>query len=173
MTAPSAVPVLSYPIQERESERLSFLSQSDIMDSEAETAFDSVTRRVKDHFGVEIALVSLVDQNRQWFKSRCGIDVSETIRDVAFCNYTILSTDVMVVNDAQADLRFHNNPLVTGSPYIRFYAGAPIIVPDGLVLGTLCLIDSQPRDTFTDEQAAELSRAASAVSQLIQKKVSS
>ena len=106
-----------------------------------------MARRV---FGVEIALVSLVDENRQWFKSKAGLDASQTGRDISFCGHAILGNELFLIEDTLKDERFHDNPLVTGPPNIRFYAGAPLRYMNGNKLGTLCLIDSQPR-TLNDE----------------------
>ena len=92
-----------------------------------------------------IALVSLVDANRQWFKARCGLDATETSRDISFCGHAILGGGTFVIENALEDTRFSDNPLVTGAPYIRFYAGAPLASDDGFKLGTLCIIDDQPR----------------------------
>lgn len=102
-------------------------------------------------FGVSTALVSLVDADRQWFKSHVGLDVAETPRDVSFCGHAILSDEIMTVADATKDVRFSENPLVVGSPDIRFYAGCPIVGPGGAKLGTLCIIDQAPRELSTEE----------------------
>lgn len=159
-------------ISSREDERLEALHASNILDSHPEESYDAITLRAKDTFNVPVALISLIDKNRQWFKSACGIDTKETDRDIAFCSYSILSEEVMVVLDATKDARFRDNPLVTGEMHIRFYAGAPIIVPDGLMLGTLCIVDTKPRDAFTQQEKRLLAMMAKEVSQLIQEKAS-
>lgn len=134
-----------------EYERIALLHALDLLDSPAEPSFDRITRLVARTLRVPIALVSLVDTNRQWFKSRVGLDTLETPREFAFCAHTVLQESPMVIGDASEDDRFAGNPLVTGDPNIRFYAGAPIFTCDGLVLGTLCAIDSQPRVLMQDE----------------------
>ena len=103
-------------------------------------------------FGVSIALVSLVDEDRQWFKSRQGLEAPETGRDISFCGHAILGGDIFEIPDARADPRFADNPLVTGEPQIRFYAGAPLATSEGYRIGTLCLIDGQPRQLSEDER---------------------
>jgi len=141
--------------------RLAALHGLRILDSVPEEEFDRLTRWAVDHFQVPIALISLIDAERQWFKSTCNFGLPETLRDVAFCNYTILSRRPTVVEDACADPRFRNNPLVTGEPHIRFYAGAPIVTPEGYAIGTFCIIDRQPRrlalsDQYVLRQLAEM-----------------
>ena len=133
------------PLPANESERLSALRDYAVLDTSPEPAFDRITRVASAVFGVPIALVSLVDEERQWFKSCMGLDACETGRDVSFCAHAIHSDDVMVVTDAREDPRFRENPLVTGPPGIRFYAGAPLESPDGFKIGTLCVIDTTPR----------------------------
>jgi diguanylate cyclase (GGDEF)-like protein len=128
-----------------ESERLKALRLADILDTDPEERFDRLTRMAKRVFGVSIALVSLVDENRQWFKSKAGLDACETGRDISFCGHAILGNDIFVIEDALLDERFVDNPLVTGDPKIRFYAGAPLRYLDGNKLGTLCIIDQEPR----------------------------
>lgn len=135
---PPAIPV-------DEASRLDALRSLNILDTAAEERFDRLTRLAKRAFGVPIALVSLVDANRQWFKSCQGLSVSETPRHVSFCGHAILSREVLVVPDALLDERFHDNPLVLGEPKIRFYAGCPLAAPNGSRLGTLCLVDREPR----------------------------
>lgn len=135
-----------------EQARLEKLESYKILDTEQEEAFDRITRIVAESTGVSISLVSLVDANRQWFKSRYGLDAAETNRDIAFCSHAIKSEDVMVVEDATKDERFRSNPLVLGHPNIRFYAGAPLVTPDGYKLGTLCAIDDQPGKLSDDHR---------------------
>ena len=133
-----------------EAERLSTLRALNILDTSPEERFDRLTRLAKRLFGVPIALVSLVDEDRQWFKSCQGLSASETPRDVSFCGHAILGSDIFLIPDATQDPRFHDNPLVTDAPFVRFYAGCPLVVPNGSKLGTLCLIDREPRD-FSEE----------------------
>lgn len=134
-----------------------------ILDTPPEEAFDRITQVAARFFKVPVALVSLVDRNRQWFKSRHGLDVPETPRDVAFCAHTILTDEILLVENAATDLRFAANPLVVGPPHIRFYAGAPLITPQGNRLGTLCIIDFKPRPAFSDSERADLKRFADMV----------
>lgn len=145
-----------------EIERLAALRQYEILDSGSETAFDDLALLAAHICGTPIALVSLIDEQRQWFKARVGLDVEQTPRDVAFCAHAIHGREVMVVEDAQADERFDDNPLVTSEPAIRFYAGAPLITDDGYAIGTLCALDRRPR-TLTPEQVHVLSILARAV----------
>ncbi len=128
-----------------ESARLSALCDLKLLDTPAEARFDRITRITQHVFGVAIALVSLVDAERQWFKSRQGLDVFQTPRDVSLCGHAILSEEVLYVPDALQDARFADNPLVTGVPRIRFYAGAPLHAAGGERVGTLCIIDTTPR----------------------------
>ena len=132
-----------------ERERLFFLRSTGLLDSTASEAFDRITRLACQLFDVPIALVSLVDENRQWFKSCVGIDMRESARDVSFCTHTVDAGSALVVEDAQQDPRFFDNPFVTGYPGIRFYAGVPLLLPSGHALGSLCIIDSEPR-AFSD-----------------------
>ncbi len=148
-----------------EIERLKELARLDVLDTAAEPLFDGLVKLASVTFRTPIALISLVADDRQWFKSCIGLEVSGTSRDVAFCDYAIRGDDVMVVLDATADPRFCNNPLVTGDPKIRFYAGAPLITARGYKIGTLCLIDPRSRDDFTAQEAAQLRAMANAVMQ--------
>lgn len=143
--------MLSPVVPANEKQRLQTLRDLNLLDTPAEERFDRVTRLAKQVFGTPIALVSLVDADRQWFKSRQGLDAEQTPRNVSFCGHAILGDKIMVVNDASADERFCDNPLVCGDPNIRFYAGYPIGAPDGSRIGTLCIIDRQPRE-ITREQ---------------------
>lgn len=134
-----------FPITGSEPERLAELAAYKVLDTAAERVFDDVVRLAQSMFGVATSTVSLIDGDRQWFKARIGLDVGETGRDAAFCGHAILEGDVMVVPDALADERFADNPLVTGPPHIRFYAGAPLTTPTGFNIGTLCIFDPAPR----------------------------
>ncbi|WP_461605861.1 GAF domain-containing protein, partial [Aeromonas allosaccharophila] len=140
-------------VPDNEPLRLDALRRLAILDSPAEERFDRITRMARNMFDVPIALVSLVDENRQWFKSCCGLPVLETPRDISFCGHAILGEELFVVEDAAQDPRFSDNPLVTGEPHIRFYAGHPLEVGNGLKLGTLCIIDSKPRCFSPRDQA--------------------
>lgn len=133
-------------IPANEVERLHVLRALALLDTEKEERFDRLTRVATRMFNVPIALVTLVDSERQWFKSSVGLEIKETSRDISFCGHAILGDDILVINDATKDDRFVDNPFVKGDPNIRFYAGRPICTPDGFKIGTLCLIDSQPRD---------------------------
>jgi diguanylate cyclase (GGDEF)-like protein len=123
-----------------------------ILDTPPEERFDRLTRLARRLFGVPIAAVTLVDSKRQWFKSHPGLDASETPRDISFCGHAILDNELFLVNDALLDERFADNPLVTGDPNIRFYAGYPLTVDNGSRLGTLCLIDVKPRALDDEER---------------------
>ena len=143
-----------------EQARLETLRSLGILGTAAEERFDRLTRMAKRLFGVSIALVSLVDENRQWFKSCVGLSVSETPRDISFCGHAILGDDFFIIPDTSADERFADNPLVLNDPYIRFYAGCPLRAPNGHKLGTLCIIDRQPRSFGKDELEALADLAA-------------
>lgn len=129
----------------REALRIEALRDYKILDTEPHPAFDAVTKAAALAFDVPMALVSLVDENRQWFKSKVGLDACETPRDISFCTHAIKGVDAFIVEDALEDERFKDNPLVVGEPHIRFYAGMPLIDGDGFALGTLCIIDKKPR----------------------------
>ncbi len=137
-----------------EEQRLQGLRSLNILDTPPEERFDRLTRMAKRLLRVPIALVSLVDENRQWFKSCQGLDVSETPRDVSFCGHTILSDEPLIINNALEDERFCDNPLVIDEPKIRFYAGYPLHVPGLGYMGTLCVIDYEPRELDQDDMEA-------------------
>ncbi|WP_207460092.1 ATP-binding protein [Azospirillum sp. SYSU D00513] len=140
--------------------RIDRLKSYGVLDTPAEEAFDRITRLVARHFDAPMALVTLLDETRQWFKARHGVDLSHTSRRISFCAYTILENRVMVVPDATEDERFADNPLVVDPPHIRFYAGAPLTAGEGLVLGTLCILDRRRRDDFGPERQQDLAEFA-------------
>jgi len=137
-----------------EAARIAALQKYAILDSEPEQAFDDLVLLASFISKTPIALISLVDEKRQWFKARVGLSVSETPREIAFCAVAIQQPDVFIVPDTLNDERFRNNPLVTSEPHIRFYAGAPLINEEGHALGTICVIDRTPRQFGSSQQAA-------------------
>jgi GAF domain-containing protein len=137
-----------------EEARLAALDKYAILDTDPEQSFDDLTLLASFVCKTPIALISLVDEDRQWFKSRVGMAATETSRDIAFCSTAILQSEIFVVPDALADERFRNNPLVVSDPHIRFYAGAPLINEDGYALGTLCVVDRSPRELEPDQREA-------------------
>jgi diguanylate cyclase (GGDEF)-like protein len=141
-------------IPQDEQARLETLRSLSILDTPPEERFDRLTRMAKRQLGVPIALVSLIDENRQWFKSCLGLGVNETSRDISFCGHAILGNDIFIIPDAQKDDRFADNPLVVGDPKIRFYAGYPLKAPNGHKLGTLCIVDQQPRNLGAEDLEA-------------------
>lgn len=155
------------PVPANEAERVAELAAFEILDTLPEQAYDDITFLAAEICGSPIALVSLIDGERQWFKSRVGLDASETHRDFAFCGHAILAPDdLMVVPDATADARFANNPLVVDDPGIRFYAGAPLVTESGAALGTLCVIDRVARELTDRQEQALRSLARQVMAQL-------
>lgn len=139
---------------DKESSRLDTLRALQLLDTPAEDRFDRLTRLARRVFDVPMALVSLVDADRQWFKSRQGIALCEAPREISFCGHAILGDEVMVVPDTLVDERFADNPFVVGEPHVRFYAGFPLQAPDGSKIGTLCVLDDQPRRFTVDDVQA-------------------
>lgn len=155
------------PLPPNELQRLETLRSYNVLDTPPEPAFDDLTQLAAQICEVPIAAVSLVDGNRQWFKSIIGLSATETSRDIAFCAHTILNPDELLeVCDAQLDPRFADNPLVTGNPNIRFYAGAPLVAPDGLALGTLCVIDHKPHVLSAKQKTALSALSRAVIAQL-------
>src|SRR2546423_6013900 len=142
------------PIPKNEKKRLRVLWQYDILDSMPEAVFDDLTELAARICEAPIAMITLVDEDRQWFKAKLGVTVSETSRDISFCAHAIGQEDLFIVPDATVDERFARNPLVTSDPQIRFYAGAPLVTPDGHALGTLCVIDKIPRELRLEQKQA-------------------
>lgn len=155
------------PLPENERERLAALHRHAILDSASEAEYDDLTRIAAQICQTPIALISLIDAERQWFKSRFGIEATQTPRDHAFCAYAIHDTATLVVGDATSDARFADNPLVLGDPHIRFYAGTPLQTSDGLSLGTLCVIDREVR-ALSAEQCSALEALGRQVVRLIE-----
>jgi GAF domain-containing protein len=141
-------------VQHNEAKRLKVLWQYDVLDTVPEAMFDDLTELAARICEAPIALISLVDEDRQWFKSRVGVSVKETSRDISFCSYAIQQEGLFIIPDTTKDRRFAQNPLVLSDPKIRFYAGAPLITPDGHALGTLCVIDKVPRSLRPEQQQA-------------------
>lgn len=151
---------------ETEKQRLKSLKSFHILDTLPEQEFDDLTLLASQICGTPMAVISLIDEDRQWFKSRVGLSATETPRDLAFCNYTIQGDDLFVVEDAQEDARFAENPLVTKDPHLRFYAGAPLVAADGHKLGALCVLDRQARELSEEQKRALSALSRSAISLL-------
>ena len=142
------------PIPDNEAQRLEALRDYHILDTAAEEAYDDITALAAYLCHVPIAMISLVDESQQWFKSKLGLNQQETPRDVAFCAHAILQTEPLIVRDAIKDARFADSALVTREPHIRFYAGFPLSSPEGFALGTLCAIDRRPRQLSASQKTA-------------------
>src|SRR5271156_1772465 len=154
-------------IPPNESERLAALRRYDILDMPAEADFDNFTRLASQICGTPIATITLVDAARQWFKSNIGLEVTETPRDISFCGHAIAGSEILEVPNALEDERFRDNPLVTGDPNVRFYAGAPLVTPDGLNIGALCVLDRTPHH-LTPEQREMLTLLSRQVVHLLE-----
>lgn len=140
--------------------RLAALHALPLLDTAAEPDFDAVVQIGQMLFGTESCVITLIDAERQWFKARAGFDGVEGPRDTSFCGHAILEADVFVIPDSHQDERFHDNPAVTGAPFVRFYAGAPILLPSGYTVGTVCIFDPKPRHDFSATDRARLSQLA-------------
>lgn len=147
---PSGTPLSS----EKEQSRLNALEEYNILDTAPEEKLDNLAALASYICGTPISLISLVTQNRQWFKAKVGLEINETPRSMSFCQHAILEDDVLEIPDTMQDIRFFSNPLVTGNPNIRFYAGAPLVNTEGYKLGTLCVIDTQPRELTEAQKIA-------------------
>lgn len=158
--------MMTAPIPPNETKRLKVLWQYEVLDTVPEEVFDDLTELAAKICEAPIALISLVDEKRQWFKSKVGISISETSRDVSFCAHAITQPGLFIVPDATQDPRFANHPFVVAGPRIRFYAGAPLVTPDGHALGTLCVLDTTPRELRADQKQALRILAHHVVSQL-------
>ena len=154
------------PLPGDEDARLRALGRYGTLETLRGQAFDDLTRLAAFICRTPIALVTLVDSTRQWFLSQYGINASDTSREVSFCVHALVSPDMLVVPDACADARFAANPLVTGDPFVRFYAGIPLVTPDGHVLGTLCVVDHVPRVLSPAERDALEALSRMAVAQM-------
>jgi hypothetical protein len=154
-------------LPQNELERLASLYEYSILDTIADKDYDDITQIAADICAMPISLISLIDQNRQWFKSRVGLDVPETHRDLAFCAHAILTPDeVFIVEDSSKDERFFDNPLVTDGPHVNFYAGVPLVSESGNALGSLCVIDTKPNQLTKDQEQTLKALARQVVSYL-------
>src|SRR6516162_6349533 len=157
---------MSVPRPANEKKRLQVLWQYDVLDTLPEEMFDDLTELAARICEAPIALITLVDEDRQWFKSKVGVTINETSRDISFCGHAICQADLFIIPDATKDERFAQNPLVVSEPKIRFYAGMPLVTPDGHALGTLCVIDKVPRELRPDQKSALRTLARHVMTQL-------
>ena len=163
--------MLEAPTLDNEIDRLRKLNEYDILDTDSEEIFDEITRTAAAICNAKISLVSLIDKDRQWFKSKHGLDVSETSRAISYCGHAIQSDEVMIVEDAEDDQRFCDNPLYLNEPHVKFYAGAPLITPEGYRIGTLCVIDSE-RKSLQNHQVLALKSLSKQVVSYLELKIS-
>jgi GAF domain-containing protein len=163
---------MNAPIPDIEAERLAALKEYHILDTAAEQAYDDITALAAYLCEVPIAMISLVDESRQWFKSKLGLNQRETPRDVAFCAHAILQSEPMIIRDALKDARFADSALVKRSPHIRFYAGFPLATPEGFALGTLCAIDRRPRRLSAGQKRAMSALARQVMARMELRRVS-
>ena len=156
------------PLPTNEAARIEALKEYHILDTGTEQSYDDITTLAAHVCQVPIAMISLVDEVRQWFKSRVGLDQQQTPREVAFCAHAILENKILIVEDATKNRQFADSTLVTGEPHFRFYAGVPLMNPEGLALGTLCVVDHRPRQLSAEQQQAlqALSRKVMALMEL-------
>jgi GAF domain-containing protein len=145
---------MAAPITSREAARVAALDRYAILDSEPEQSFDDLVTLAAQICKVPIAMLSLVDDHRQWFKSKLGVQVTETPREISICAHAIQQGDLFIVPDTLQDPRFRDNPLVVGEPHVRFYAGQPLVNDDDFALGTLCVVDREPRELDPDQKDA-------------------
>jgi GAF domain-containing protein len=151
-----------------EQDRLEALRSLSLMDTPPDEGLDKLTGMVARHFDAPIALLTLVDDHRQWFKSKQGLSISATPREVAFCAYTVQASEPFIVLNAMKDWRFKENPLVTSAPHIRFYAGAPLITSSGFAIGSLCIIDTVERKWFRPQDRVLLQDASATAMKMIE-----
>lgn len=163
---------MKVPLPSNEARRLAALQNYHILDTAPEESYDTITQIAAYVTGSPIAVMSLIDDQRQWFKSKVGLSATQTPREQAFCAYTIQNTQILEVEDATKDARFHDNPLVVGNPNICFYAGAPLVNSAGLVLGSLCVIDRQPRKLNVEQRICLAGLASLVMKNLEFRKVS-
>ena len=149
-----------YPVPDNEAARLAALQSYRLLDTPADATLDGVVQLARGTFQAAVSLISLIDDQRQWFKARAGWNGLETRREHSFCSHAIMSRDVMVIPDASEDMRFRDNPFVVGEPCIRFYAGAPLTTPRGFRIGTLCLVDPRPREGLATRERRQLASLA-------------
>ena len=157
-----------HPTPFNENARLEVLQGYQILDTEAEPAFDRIAQMAKGALDCPVAIINLADEMRTWFKSLCGMEGCEAPREVAFCAHTVMSDEPLIVPDATLDQRFRRNPMVTGEANVRFYAGAPILSPLGFRLGSVCVVDTVPRPVPDPAQIAVLKSLAAMVTDLLE-----